>query len=84
MFQRTALPSSLPPRLISREAAAAYVNVSPTLFDAMVADGRMPPPKRLGRKRRAWDVHALDAAVDALPNLGEDSRDNSWEDIDAA
>jgi hypothetical protein len=41
---RPALPPTLPPRLICREDAAAYVCVSPNTFDAMVADGRMPNP----------------------------------------
>ena len=31
-----------------------YVGVSPGKFDELVRDGRMPPPKRIGRK--VWDV----------------------------
>ena len=49
MARQNALPPTLPPRLIGRDAAAAYVNVSPTTFDEMVRDRRMPRPKRLGR-----------------------------------
>ena len=63
----TALPNNLPPRLIAREAAAAFVCVSPRLFDEMVDAGRMPAPRILSEKRRAWDVSELCAAVDALP-----------------
>jgi predicted DNA-binding transcriptional regulator AlpA len=74
----------LPPRLVSREAAAAYVCVSPNTFDKMVDDGRMPRPRLLGGKRRAWDVRALDAAVDQLPIDCDDSHvDSTWEDLDA-
>src|SRR5262252_2740836 len=38
---------SLPPRGISRVEAAAYVGVSPSKFDEMVRDHRMPNPKRI-------------------------------------
>jgi predicted DNA-binding transcriptional regulator AlpA len=82
MARQDALPPTLTPRLISREAAAAYVNVSPTTFDAMVKDGTMPKPRRLSGRRKAWDVRALDAAVDNLP--AEDNDNNSWDNIDAA
>jgi predicted DNA-binding transcriptional regulator AlpA len=85
MARQTALPPNLPPRLIGREAAAAYVSVSPTTFDEMVSDGRMPRSKLLGGRRIAWDVRALDAAVDRLPIDGEHpSNDATWSDIDAA
>ena len=54
MAHQKALPPTLAPRLISREAAAAYVNVSPTAFDEMVKDGTMPKPRRLSGRRKAW------------------------------
>ena len=41
------LPRALPPRGLSRLEAAAYIGVSPTLFDMLVKDGRMPEPKRI-------------------------------------
>jgi predicted DNA-binding transcriptional regulator AlpA len=51
----------------------------------MVKEGRMPRPLLLGGKRRAWDVRALDAAVDQLAVDCDDSPiDQSWEDVDAA
>ncbi len=74
----------IPPRLISREAAAAYVCVSPNTFDEMVKDGRMPKPKRLSGRRKAWDVRALDIAVDNLPAENNDNDNETWDDIDAA
>jgi hypothetical protein len=44
----------------------------------------MPRPKRLGPHRIAWDVHALDSAVDRLPTEGDDAKaDETWVDIDA-
>ncbi len=86
MAHQRALPPTLAPRLISREAAAAYVNVSPTTFDEMVKDGTMPKPRRLSGRRKAWDVRALDAAIDdlAIGNDDNDNDDDSWDNIDAA
>jgi predicted DNA-binding transcriptional regulator AlpA len=85
MPRQTALPPTLAPRLISREAAAAYDCVSPNTFDDMVGDGRMPRPRVLSPKRRAWDVRALDAAIDRLPVQGDDpGTDETWGDVDAA
>lgn len=48
------------PRGLSREEAARYIGVGVTLFDEMVADGRMPKPKR-ANSRTLWDRFALDA-----------------------
>jgi predicted DNA-binding transcriptional regulator AlpA len=71
------LPTSLPPRGLSRGEAAAYIGVSPTLFDAMVGDGRMPKPKRINA-RVVWDRQQLDRAFDALPDV--DGRpDDVWD-----
>jgi len=55
----SALPMGIPPRGLSRVQSAEYVGVSPTKFDQMVADGRMPKPKRIdGRvvcpKDKGW------------------------------
>ena len=41
------LPPSLAPRGLSLVQAAAYIGVSPSLFDEMVRDGRMPKAKRV-------------------------------------
>lgn len=67
MARSTALPDTLPPRLIGREAAAAFVGVGVTKFDALVNDGRMPRAKRIDG-RKVWCVRALNAAADALPD----------------
>jgi hypothetical protein len=80
MPRQNALPPSLAPRLISREAAAAYVCVSPNTFAEMVERGIMPSPRILSDKRRAWDIRELDAAADALPHAGEEltAADDGW------
>jgi hypothetical protein len=61
-------------RGLSRKQAAIYVGVSPSLFDEMVRDGRMPPPKRINA-RTVWDVRQIDAAFDALPSDEYEDRD---------
>lgn len=71
------LPLSMPPRGLSRTEAAAYIGVSPSLFDAMVKDGRMPGAKRIN-SRRVWDRKRLDAAFDVLPGDQDREDDNPW------
>src|SRR5215472_14602269 len=70
------LPPSLPPRGLSRSEAAAYLGISASLFDELVKDGRMPPPKRIN-SRTVWDRKRLDEAFEALPG---DNSDNPWDD----
>ncbi len=69
------LPTSLPPRGLSRVQSAAYIGVSPTLFDEMVDDGRMPKPTRINA-RTVWDRHKLDEAFAALSDDGDG--DDPW------
>lgn len=52
---------------MNRERAAAYVGMSAAKFDELVAEGLMPRPKTVGR-RRIWSRYALDAAFEALPD----------------
>lgn len=44
-----------PPIGLAREEAAAFVGVSPTTFDRMIADGLMPPARRI-YARKVWDA----------------------------
>ena len=72
---------SLPPptrRGLSRVQAAGYLGVSPNKFNELVADGRMPQPKRIDG-RKVWDVRALDQYFDALPIDG-DIDNNPWDE----
>jgi len=66
-------------RGLSRVQAAEYVGISPSKFDQLVADGRMPGPKHIDG-RRVWDRRALDFAFDALPGDGA-TEDNDWDDV---
>lgn len=73
------LPTSLPPRGLSRVQAAAYVGVSPTLFDEMVEDRRMPQPVRINA-RVVWDRLQLDEAFAALSDSSTDD-DDPWSKV---
>jgi len=72
-----ALPTSLPPRGLSREAAAQYVGVSGGKFDQMVEDERMPQAIRIDG-RKVWDRRAVDRAFDALNG---DETPNEWDEL---
>ncbi|MDW9619178.1 hypothetical protein [Sinorhizobium meliloti] len=61
---------SYPPRGLSREEAARYVGVGTTKFDVMVADKRMPKPRKIDG-RRVWDRIELDIAFSDLPHQEE-------------
>ena len=56
--------------------SAEYVGVGPTKFDEMVADGRMPRPKRIDG-RIVWDRIKLDEAFAALDE--DVSATNEWD-----
>lgn len=82
------------PRGLSRIEAARYVGVSPSAFDKLVAEGRMPtpkaiiPPKGDGKRpgRLVWDLHELDAAFDDLPDVNHSGpgsgASDTWADFD--
>ncbi len=84
------LPAGVLPRGLSRPQAAEYLGVGVTLFDALVADGRAPPPKRINT-RKVWDRVALDEAFAALPddaafaglpdNAGAGEDANPWDSV---
>ena len=61
-------------RGLSRVEAAEYIGIGASKFDVMVADCRMPKPKKIDG-RRVWDVRSLDRAFEALPG-GADSDHN--------
>jgi predicted DNA-binding transcriptional regulator AlpA len=74
-----ALPPNLPPRGLRREEAASYVGISPSKFDALVRDGRMPGPLRVD-SCAIWDRLALDRAFDRLNN-DDDRNENEWDSV---
>jgi excisionase family DNA binding protein len=72
------LPLSLAPRGLSRVQAAEYIGVGVTKFDEMVADGRMPSPKRIDG-RLVWDRIKLDEAFETLDDYAGSK--NEWDDL---
>ena len=71
----------LPRRGLSRDEAAMYVGISPSKFDQLVGDGRIPGARRIDG-RKVWDVRELDLHFEELPR--DDSAaasGKSWEDV---
>jgi excisionase family DNA binding protein len=65
---------------LSRAEAAEYVGVGVTLFDQMVADGRLPKPK-LANSRKIWHRERLAEAFAEWPEEGQDKESaNPWRD----
>ena len=52
---------------MSRPEAAEYIGVSPSLFDIMVMDGRMPRPKKIN-SRTIWDRRQIEQSFADLPD----------------
>ena len=65
---------------LSRAEAAEYIGVGLSLFDQMVADGRMPKPKLIN-SRKVWQRQRVDEAFAELPEEGQDKKSaNPWRD----
>src|SRR4249919_3790416 len=63
---------------LARTKAASYIGVSPSLFDQMVADSRMPKPRSIN-SRMVWDRREIEAAFSALPHRDETvTDDDEW------
>ena len=72
--------ATAPRRGLRRNDAAQYIAISPTKFDSLVADGRMPAGFKVDGCT-IWDVRDLDQAFEALKDAP--SR-NEWDDDVAA
>src|SRR3954464_11382473 len=62
------LPRGMTPRLLSRDAAAAYCGVTAETFETHVRPHVQPV--EIGA-RRLWDVRALDSWLDVRPGLAD-------------
>jgi predicted DNA-binding transcriptional regulator AlpA len=69
-MKQSASTNAVLKRGLNREEAASYVGISVRKFEELVADGRMPQPKKIDA-RRVWDIRQLDAAFDALPGTSD-------------
>lgn len=71
---------------LSIESAAAFLEVSPDLFQRAVDDGLMPAPRKLFG-RLIWDADEIQTAFRRLPKKGgkPDERDgpSKWDDVEA-
>ena len=65
---------------LSRFEAAEYIGVSPTLFDEMVKDGRMPRAKPIN-SRKVWHRVQVDKAFADLPD-DENDKIDEWSDCE--
>jgi hypothetical protein len=68
MSGRRSLPPGMTPRLLARDAAAAYCGVTGETFDGHVRPH--VPPIEMGA-RRLWDVKALDLWLDVQSGVGD-------------
>jgi hypothetical protein len=83
-MSRTAAPvmqriARAEPRGLSRIDAAAYVGIGTTLFDQLVATGKMPRPFRL-EGRVIYDRRRLDAAIDDMQD-DPNPANIVWDDV---
>lgn len=62
------------PRLLSRQQAADYCNLSPSSFSNWVRLGKLPHPLP-GTTR--WDLKAIDVALDKLSGLRSETETSS-------
>lgn len=72
---RSRRETSDPRRGLNRIEAARFVGFSPTLFDQMVNDGRMPKPVKQDGEE-VFDLIQLDLAFDRIS--GGASETNEW------
>lgn len=69
--------ASIQPRGLRRASAAAYLGISPSLFDRERAAGNIPPAKTL-LGVTLWDRHDLDTLFDGnLTNSAVADNDNA-------
>jgi predicted DNA-binding transcriptional regulator AlpA len=68
-------------RGLRRTEASEYIGISPSKFDELVKDRRMPTPKRIDGCV-IWDIRQLDSAFNHLPGGGDDDDDgqNPWDE----
>jgi predicted DNA-binding transcriptional regulator AlpA len=64
-----------PARLLRRVAAAEYLSISPSFFDQLVKAGKVPPPRVIAGKVKAWDRKDLDGVADDSPYDGAPAPD---------
>jgi predicted DNA-binding transcriptional regulator AlpA len=79
-MNNSATPLNYAPLGLSRDEAAQHIGIGTTLFDEMVTDGRMPPPKRIN-SRKVWNRIAIEQAFAELPDDGPANDYNDWDQV---
>lgn len=51
---------TITPLYLAKKDAAAYLSISESMFDSLVASGEIPRPRKLSAGRVAWLVEDLD------------------------
>jgi predicted DNA-binding transcriptional regulator AlpA len=67
------------PRVLRREKAAAYLDLSISLFDREVSDGHLPPPVAITATVKGWVREDLDAWIDGR-RAAQDAAPNPWDE----
>jgi prophage regulatory protein len=57
----------IPPLLLAKPNAAAFLSLSESMFDALVARGEIPKPRKLSAGRTAWLTAELTEFGQNLP-----------------
>lgn len=68
-MDKNPMPHGAWPRALNRRHAAAYISVSASFFDTLVAAGVFPKPVKMG-KRSLWDRDDLDRYFDKIAGVG--------------
>jgi excisionase family DNA binding protein len=79
------ISDSLPPIGIDRVQAAEYVGIDVTLFDRLVAEGRMPEPRTI-YGRLIWDATEIARAFRQFPHRasGTDTSPKAYKAVEPA
>jgi prophage regulatory protein len=56
-----------PPIMVARDKAAAALGISERTFETLVAQGKLPAPRKISPGRVGWLWRELVQAADALP-----------------
>ena len=67
--------ASAPRRGLRRHEAAQYLGVSPSLFDQLIVERKMPKAIKI-RACSVWDVHDLDVSFEAMKS--NDNEPSPW------
>lgn len=62
---------SFPPRMMKRDVACYYLQLSAAEFEREISEGRIPHPVTLGRQPH-WSKAELDSYMDRLTGLNDD------------